>query len=143
MEDRLFKLLHPDAKLPIKKHELDAGADHYLIQDLTLKPRGTLVFPLGIAAQIKPGELLTIRSRSSTKLKGVSCAQTTCDPGYTGELYGFLINHTDQQIVFKKGERVVQLTYVQLAPNYNCKIAETLPDIGERKDKRFGSTGIN
>jgi len=137
---RLIKRLHPDAKLPLKKHKFDAGSDVFLIEDVTLKPYSSTMVPLGIAVQIKPGEMLTIRSRSSTKIKGISCTQTTCDAGYTGELKTFLINHTDKAVEFKKGERVFQLVFIKISENSEFVEAVELPS-SSRNDSGFGSTG--
>jgi dUTP pyrophosphatase len=138
MTVRRIKLLHPDAKIPTRTHEYDAGYDCYLVEDLTLKPRSFLKFSLGFAIQIKEGQMMTIRSRSSTKVKGASCSETTCDAGYTGQLYGFLINHTDQELQFKKGERCVQIVFIKISTE---EIVEgTLPE-SQRGSKGFGSSG--
>ena len=139
---RNIKLLHPDAKIPYKKNKLDAGYDCYLIQDITIPPYSKIRFSLGFAIDIKSGQMLTVRSRSSTKMKGLSCAQTTCDAGYTGELYAFLINHTSEPVTFLKGQRAVQLVFVKLAEFHQIVEGE-LDEISERGKKGFGSSGMN
>lgn len=142
---RKVKLLHPDSKLPSKKYIHDAGFDHYLIQDIVVPAKSFVRFPLGIAVEIKADEFLTIRSRSSMKMKGLSSADTTCDSFYTGELFGFLINHSEQDINLKKGERAVQLVF-QKIPTHEELVAiepeEKLPQ-KERGNAGFGSTGKN
>ena len=138
---RNIKLLHPDAKIPIKKHPSDAGWDCFTIEDLTLPPYSSTKFPLGLAVDIKPGELLTIRSRSSTKIQGCSCTQTTCDAGYTGQLHGFLINHTSKTVTFAKGSRVVQLVFIKLSDHHELKEGELDTTTSKRGDNGFGSTG--
>lgn len=143
MAVRLIKLLHPNAKMPVKVHAQDAGYDHFLCEDITLEPRECIRFPLGIAVEIKTGQMLSVRSRSSTKLKGVSCSQTTCDAGYNGELYGFLINHTDNRITWNAGDRVVQLVFLKLPEPYvltELAPQENLPP-SSRNTAGFGSTG--
>lgn len=139
MDTRKIKLIHPDAQIPTKKHSQDAGYDCFLIEDLVLKPKSHLRFNMGFAIEIKDGEMLTVRSRSSTKMKGVSCAETTCDPGYTGELYGFLINHSDEEITFTKGSRVVQLVFLKIQNNQ--ELVEGQLTTSERGQRGFGSTG--
>ena len=136
---RTIKLLHPYAKIPIKKHPYDAGYDCYLIQDLVLPPYSSTKFPLGFAIQIKPSQMLTIRSRSSTKSLGISCTQTTCDAGYTGQLFGFLINHTSEIVRFSIGERVVQLVFISLASPE--PIIPGQLDWSDRNSSGFGSSG--
>lgn len=137
---RKIKFFHEDVKIPVKKYCHDAGYDCYLIEDLTIAPYSHCKFPLGFGIQIKPGQMLTVRSRSSTKMRGVSCCQTTCDAGYTGQLYGFLVNHTNQQVKFFKGDRVVQLVFVQLSSS--TTIIPGILDESDRSNKGFGSTGI-
>lgn len=142
---RKVKLLHPDSKLPSKKYQHDAGFDHYLIEDLTIPARSFVRFPLGIAIEIKENEFLTIRSRSSMKMKGLSCAETTCDSFYTGELFGFLINHSKKDIALKKGDRAIQLVFQKITPHEGLVALEPedqLPQ-GERGSAGFGSTGKN
>ena len=138
---RHIQLLHPHAKVPSRKHDLDAGMDCYLIEDLVLPPLGHCCVPLGIAVQIKPNQLLTVRSRSSTKMRGASCIDTTCDAGYTGQLCGFLVNHTDEQIKWSRGDRVVQLVFHQIPPSYPLKVTQSLQSTSTRQKKGFGSTG--
>jgi len=136
---RVIKLLHKDAKVPSKQYNLDAGYDCYSIEDITVEPHSYKMFDLGFAIQIEPGEMLTIRSRSSTKKRGVSCAQTTCDAGYTGPLKGFLVNSSDEAVTFYKGERIVQLVFIKLSEDKTIQEGTLLQT--DRGSKGFGSTG--
>ena len=136
---RKIKLIYPEVKIPTKTYSLDAGYDCYLIEDLIVPAYSAIKFPLGFAIQINPNEMLTIRSRSSAKLKGVSCAESTCDAGYTGQLHGFLINHTSKDIFFSKGERVVQLVFVKIAES-STLVPGQLGDT-ERGSAAFGASG--
>lgn len=138
-DSRAIELVHPAAKLPKRSYPYDAGLDHYLVEDIVLKPYQTITFGLGLKIETKPGQMLTIRSRGSTKMKGVSCTETTCDAGYVGELKGFLTNHTDQIVTFKKGDRAVQLVFIKLAEPAQL-VQRPLP-AGLRGTKGFGSTG--
>lgn len=134
-------LLREGAKLPVKKHYTDAGYDCYLCEDVTIPPHSLLKVPLGLAVDILPGEMLSIRSRSSTKVKGVMCADSTCDTGYTGQLWTFLVNVTSEPVSFKKGERVVQLVFHRLAHEpMELTLAPAL-DSTPRGENGFGSTG--
>lgn len=136
---RSITMLHPDARIPVKKYESDAGYDVFLVEDVSLKPFSSVRIPLGFGIQIKQGQMLTVRSRSSTKMRGVSCTQTTCDAGYTGQLHGFLINHTNQHITFSKGDRVVQLVFLTLAPS--SVLRQGILPLSSREGQGFGSTG--
>lgn len=139
---RQIKLLHPLAKVPLKKHQTDAGYDVFLVSDLTLKPREIKRVPLGLAVEIKEDEFLTIYSRSSAKLNGISVADNACDSGYTGELYAFMINHNENQVNYKTGDRVVQLVFKKVSASYEFKLVEDLKS-GLRGTNGFGSTGLN
>jgi dUTP pyrophosphatase len=137
---RKVKLFHPDARTPSKKYLTDAGWDCYNIEDFTLKPRESKRIPLGIGLQVRNGEYVSVNTRSSIKLKGASALDSVCDAGYTGELYGYIINNTDKQLLFKKGERVFQIVISKI-PYIEYLSEGELPE-SERGTNGFGSTGL-
>ena len=138
---RAIKLLHENAKVPTKTYKLDAGYDCYLVADLTIPAKSTIKLELGFAIEVKEGEVMSIRSRGSTKNKGVIAADSTCDAGYRGPLFAFLYNTTDQTVQFKKGDRIVQLVFEKLSDHYNIPIVEKGLPLSERDTASLGSSG--
>lgn len=136
---RKIKLLHPEAKLPYKKYLNDSGWDVYTPETTVIKANSMSKINLGLAVEVKPGQMMTVRSRSSTKLKGIMCADTTCDADYTGELFAFVYNTTDKPITIEKGQRIVQIVFTKLALHADMEEGE-LPK-GERDLQCLGSTG--
>lgn len=136
---RRVVLIHPDSRLPSKTYEEDAGYDVYNPEEVTLYPNQIKKVALGIAIEIRRGEMCTIRSRSSTKARGVACAENTCDAGYTGQLFAMMVNHTTEPVVFKKNERIVQLVFVNI--NHSDELIQGPLPVLSRGSKGFGSSG--
>ena len=137
--DRKIKLLDPNAKIPTKAYPFDAGYDVYLTKDLTIPPKEMIQFKLGFAVEIHPGEMLTIRSRSSAKRKGVFCCDSTCDAGYTGQISAFIINYSNNTQEFKAGDRIVQIVWHNIPHTF--KLVEGQLSESTRGTRGFGSSG--
>jgi deoxyuridine 5'-triphosphate nucleotidohydrolase len=154
--DLRVKLLHPDATIPTRSHEGDAGLDLYLCEDINIWELGTIGF--GLAVEIPFGYVGKIVIRSGLAAKGVMLAQGTgvIDSGYRGELTATLY-YPERNIInsapswvgqtvkrleplrMEKGERVCQLLIEPIE----------LPDVivvnelseSERGECGFGSSG--
>lgn len=140
---RYIKLLKEDVKVPTKKHPTDAGWDVYLPERLTLEPGQFKLVRLGFAIQCKPGEYLTISARSSSAVLGIHVPTAVSDAGYTGELHFFLHNFSTETRIFEKNERVFQLIFINLTPNFPIEVSSELPITSPRGVDGFGSTGKN
>lgn len=138
---RAVELLHPNAKMPFKKYADDAGWDHYLTEDLILEPREFKKIDLGIAIEVKKGQMLKIATRSSITAQGVFVAESVCDPGYTGSLMTYVCNLTSDKKEFKQGERVFQFIFLKQENSYQLQ-QKKLP-ISLRDKNLEGSTGKN
>ena len=98
MDIRLVKI-KPDAVVPTYAHDIDAGADLYAYETVTLYPGERHAVRTGVAIDIPPGFVGLVHSRSGMAAgKGVAVlnAPGTIDPGYHGELkiilYKFILN---------------------------------------------------
>lgn len=135
------KLLHPDARIPTRAHDQDAGFDLYAIEPATVGPGCIVKVRTGIAIGVPPGQVGDIRPRSGLASRGVTVANSpgTIDPGYSGEVIVMLHNRGRDLLNVHKGDRIAQLvfTYTNTQP---LQVVDEL-DTTERGSDGFGSTG--
>jgi dUTP pyrophosphatase len=98
--------------------------------------------PTGIQIALPDGYVGLVHPRSGLAVKhGITVLNTpgTIDSGYRGEIQVILLNTSDQEFVFERGERIAQL----VIQNYEeAKFVEVdqLPGT-ERGEGGFGSSG--
>tara|TARA_R100001440_G_scaffold74087_1_gene99239 strand:- start:44 stop:466 length:423 start_codon:yes stop_codon:yes gene_type:complete len=136
-----FKKLHPDAIVPQRAHGDDAGMDVYTIEDIRIPARGDMITGLGLACKFPKGHALLVYNKSgrSTKLKLDKGAEVI-DAGYRGEIHVHLFNHSDINVIIKKGEKIAQLILVPIWAGQPVEVEEL--DSTERGDGGFGSSGV-
>ena len=136
-----FKKLHPDAIVPQRAHGDDAGMDVYTIEDIRIPARGDMITGLGLACKFPKGHALLVYNKSgrSTKLKLDKGAEVI-DAGYRGEIHVHLFNHSDVNVIIKKGEKIAQLILVPIWAGQPVEVEEL--DSTERGDGGFGSSGV-
>lgn len=135
----VFEAKHPDAILPTKGYELDAGFDLYTVEDAVIPARGQGKVSVGVAVDIPEGMWAQITGRSSTLAKlNLMVAPTTgvIDEEYTGELFAPIVSVNDNDVVIEKGTRVAQLI-LHYAPGQKYA-----PVWGTCRDKARGSAGF-
>ena len=134
------KKLSPNAQLPTKAHEDDAGFDLYASEDTCISKNG--VVSTGIAVGIEKGYYGRVASRSGLSFKhDIEVGAGVIDSSYIGEIKVKLYRHTydDSYMIIKKGDRIAQLI---ITPCASPKIAEVSElDETSRGDSGFGSTG--
>lgn len=135
------KRLHPDAIIPTRVHDLDAGFDIHALEKGDLAPGHIARIRTGIAIGVPAGQVGDIRPRSGMAASGITVANSpgTIDPGYNGELIVMLINHGKNHLLWEAGGRIAQLviTYTNTQPLVEV---DELED-SERGTNGFGSTG--
>jgi dUTP pyrophosphatase len=137
-----FLSLDPELPAPAAAHQGDAGLDLRTREDVVLPPGTWAMVPTGIAVAIPIGHAGLVAPRSGLAARlgiGVVNGPGVVDAGYRGELKVILINHGDQDVRLRRGDRVAQLVVVPIAAVELVQVAE-LPD-SERGDGGFGSTG--
>ena len=138
------KKLHSKAILPTYGSASAAGADLYACLDVpvTIEPGEIFWVPTGIALEVPVGCAGLIYARSSMGTKrGLAPANKVgvVDSDYRGEIKVALHNHSDEEQIIEKGERVAQISIIPyLAAEYE-ESAEL--DDTERGQGGFGSTG--
>lgn len=133
------------AFLPVYSSAEAAGADlKACIQaDIVLKPGQRYLVPTGLSVQLPAGYEAQIRPRSGLAIKhGISLVNTpgTIDSDYRGEVKVIMINHSQEDFVIKRGDRIAQMVIAPVTRGvFVC--SDTLADT-ERGAGGFGSTGV-
>lgn len=130
--------------LPEYQSSCAAGADlrAQLEKDLVLLPGQRALVPSGLRIQLPRGYEAQIRPRSGLALKhGITCLNSpgTIDSDYRGPVGIILINHGNETVTIKNGERIAQLV---VAPVSMARFVKTDSlEASSRQDGGFGSTG--
>jgi dUTP pyrophosphatase len=136
------------SELPLPKYQtphaagLDLLADVPADEAVQLEPGERKLIPTGLALEIPPGYEGQVRPRSGLALKqGVTCLNSpgTIDADYRGEVGVILINHSEDLVFVRRGERIAQLVISPVAQGNLIEVA-ALSD-SSRGEGGFGSTG--
>ena len=134
--------LRPEAVLPSRAYEGDAGLDLAACERYELPPGERALVPTGIAVALPEGYAGFVQPRSGLAAEhGISIVNTPglIDSGYRGEVRVALLN-TDRRVAFtvEPGMRIAQLVVVPVPP---VTVVETdeLPE-SERGAFGFGSS---
>ena len=135
--------LRPEARLPTRAYEGDAGLDLYAAEGLSLEPGGRASVSTGIAVEIPPGQAGLVLPRSGLAARhGIALvnAPGLIDAGYRGEIRVLLLN-TDRGETFTigPGERIAQLVLVRIETPAVAEVQELA--LSERGGGGFGSSG--
>lgn len=142
-----IKKLEESAVIPTRATDLDAGYDLYAIKDGVVPTGGRRVVGTGIAIAIPqsrnafaPSYYGRIAPRSGLAVKkGIDVLAGVVDAGYRGEVGVVLQNLSDEDFLYKKGDRVAQLILEQ-CNTIGWVELEELED-STRSDGGYGSTG--
>jgi dUTP pyrophosphatase len=148
MEERSMHIgiIVSDTKLfPTYAYPSDAGFDLRadINDEMVIYPRERAVVFTGVKLQIPKGWEVQIRPRSGLAYKhGVTVlnAPGTIDSGYDGFLGVILINHSNENYVIKRYDKIAQGVLARVEQAEFC-ISDYKFD-SERSDKGFGSTGV-
>ncbi|MGI5880708.1 MAG: dUTP diphosphatase [Syntrophomonadaceae bacterium] len=141
----LLKRVHSnDLPLPQYMTSGAAGVDLYAAveEEITLKPGQRMLVPTGIAISLPPGYEAQIRPRSGLAINhGITLLNTpgTIDADYRGEIKVIVINLGDKEYILKKGERIAQMVFSQVATAQLVEVQDL--DNTDRGEGGFGHTG--
>ena len=142
------KRLHPDAILPTKNHEDDAGFDLYALEDVMIEPEHLAVVLTGVAIDVPRGFVGLIWPRSGMAVKRCSDVFAgVIDAGYRGDVSVCLYNAKKRldspkdygMLEIKKGDRVGQIL-IQEIPKFTVREVQELGQ-SARGEKGYGSSG--
>ncbi|CAM3067777.1 dUTP diphosphatase [Streptobacillus ratti] len=139
-----IKKLNDNAIIPTYGTEFSAGADLYacIDENLIIKSGETVMVKTGISLEIPEGLVGLVYARSGLAFKkGIAPSNKVgvIDSDYRGEIMVALHNHSKEDYVIEKFERIAQLV---IAPYIKADfvVTETLNDT-IRNQGGFGSTG--
>jgi dUTP pyrophosphatase len=135
------KLIHPDAKLPVRSKQEDAGFDLTSIENKVIKPLSTIGIRTGIIFTAPSGYYFTIEGRSSLFNHGIVPARGIIDSTYCGEMIVALTNNTDTEYNVRKGDRIAQTIIHKVYGIDITNVDEFSPEYNIRGNAGFGSTG--
>jgi dUTP pyrophosphatase len=137
-----FVRLDRELPVPSSGHIGDAAVDLHCRVDVELEPGAWSSVPTGVAVAIPSGFAGLVLPRSGHALRhgvGVVNGPGLIDSGYRGEISVLLINHGEEKVVFRRGERIAQLAVVPI-PAVEWTEVDSLDDT-DRGAGGFGSTG--
>jgi dUTP pyrophosphatase len=134
--------VRPDAVVPARAYDGDAGLDLSACERVELGPGERALVPTGLAVAIPEGYAGYVQPRSGLAAKhGISIVNTPglVDSGYRGELLVNLVNHDARDpFVVEAGMRIAQLVILPVPPVELVEVDE-LPE-SERGVRGFGSS---
>lgn len=134
-----------DNTLPLPEYQTAGSVAFDLIarEDVLIKPFEVKLIPCNIIVKVPKGYMLMLASRSSTPLKkGLLIANGigVIDQDYHGpedEIKFQVLNFTKEDVLVKRGERLVQATFVPVQKVTFKEISK----ISNKSRGGFGSTG--
>jgi dUTP pyrophosphatase len=135
----LIKKLEQDAKLPVRAHKEDAGADIFSYGEQTVMAGETKKLRTGISFAIPEGYAFLIWDKSSIGSAGIKTLGGVFDAGYRGEVLIIVHNLTKTSVTFAHGQKIAQVL-IQKVELPEIVEVDSLDDT-LRGANGFGSTG--
>ncbi|GAB4246825.1 MAG: dUTP diphosphatase [Thermoleophilia bacterium] len=142
MDPIRVKKLHPDARLPHRAHDGDAGADLCSVESVVIPPGERKAVGTGIALALPEGYAGFVQPRSGLAFKhGIMVVNSPglIDAGYRGEVRVALYNSSGEPFAIGTGDRIAQLVVQRVALPGFVETDEL--DGTARGAGGFGSTG--
>jgi dUTP diphosphatase len=134
--------IRPDAVLPSRAYEGDAGLDLPAAEAIVLGPGERAVVGTGLAVAVPEGHAGFVQPRSGLAAKhGITIvnAPGLVDSGYRGEVKVVLLNTGDEPFAVEPGMRIAQFVVLPVAAVEPVEVDE-LPAT-ERGERGHGSSG--
>ena len=136
------KDFYDDVRLPERATKGSAGYDFFMPYDFVIKAGETKKILTGVRAKIEEGYVLLIFPRSSLGMKYKLSLDNTVgviDSDYynalnEGHIMLFMTNHSDNDLVLKKGDRFAQGVFLKFGITVD-------DDIKTERTGGYGSTG--
>ena len=134
-------ILDVGAYLPTYAHDADAGMDLRTPVAFIVPAHGSYTVDTGVHIQIPVGQVGFIKSKSGLNVKGGLTATGVVDSGFSGSIRVKLYNHSDEDYMFSRGDKITQLVLLYIAkPENGFEVVDHFEET-ERGDNGFGSTG--
>lgn len=140
MFDRLQIVLYPEAFMPTKGHNDDAGYDLYSPCMAVIPANRRAVIDTGVCVDIPKGYYARLESKSGLmRDKGIT-VRGTIDAGYRGSIKVVLFNHTDEAVIFERGDKITQIVFLK-CESPELQVIDSFDNNTDRGENGFGSTG--
>lgn len=136
-----FQKLSKNAKTPERGTKWSSGLDVFSPIDCCVPKRSDLLIPLDLRFEIPYGWDLSVYNKSgiSVKKKLFKGAELI-DSDYRGNCHIHFFNHSDDDVYFKKGDKIAQLVMRQVWMG-ELQESESIEVDTQRGTGGFGSTG--
>lgn len=136
-----YKKLSENAKDPVRGTPGSSGLDVFSPIDCVVPARGDFLIPTDLAFDIPFGWDLAVYNKSgrATKNKLFKGAELI-DSDYVGNCHIHFFNHSDQDVIIKKGDKISQLVMRQVWMGELEEVDEINKET-IRGGNGFGSTG--
>lgn len=126
--------------IPQKAHNADAGYDLRTPKRVVIHRHDSVTIDTGVHIDIPISWYGKLESKSGLNANHhIVCLGGVIDSGYTGSIKVTLYNLGEQDYIFEKGDKIVQLIFMTRG-TFSLKQVDEL-DETERGDNGFGSTG--
>ena len=134
-------ILDVGAYMPTYAHDADAGMDLRTPVAFIVPAHGSYTVDTGVHIQIPVGQVGFIKSKSGLNVKGGLTATGVVDSGFSGSIRVKLYNHSEDDYMFSRGDKITQLVLLYIAkPENGFEVVDNFEET-ERGDNGFGSTG--
>lgn len=136
-----FKKMSTDAHAPRKAYPLAAGFDLHSAQPETVPAHGKALIRTAIQIQLPPGCYGRIAPRSGLALRNhITVGAGVVDEDYRGEIYILLFNHSPNDFIVERGDRIAQIICEKIF--YPSLVEVDVLKATEREGGCFGSSGL-
>lgn len=138
--DLTVEKILPQAKLPTKAYQGDAGLDFFSADYYSILPGQRELVRTGLKIAIPSGYAGLIWDKSGIARDGLHTIAGVIDSGYRGEVLVNIINLSEDIYHIAPGQKIAQLLIqkVETPPVWEEKIDETT----DRRSHGFGSSGL-
>lgn len=131
--------LDENAFMPIRAHETDAGLDLRSPIGILVPAWGSALIDTGVHIELPKNTVGFLKSKSGLNVKHGIASEGVIDVGYTGSIAVKLYNHTEDDYLVQRGDKISQLVVLPiLTPQ--LELVDELEST-ERGAGGFGSTG--
>ena len=135
----MVKKTHPEAKMPTRAYQDDAGVDLYAVEKVYIPSRDKKLVDSGLAFEIPSGWHMQIHTRSSYSKNNLRCHLGIVDTGYRNSVKVMVFNNGPEDYIIKEGEKFCQLVFLPV-PHIEFIEADEL-NSSDRGQSGFGSSG--
>ena len=134
------ELFHPDAVMPVRSINGDAGLDLCVCEKTVLTPDVFVIAHTGIKIEFPINYVAIVKEKSGLALKGIEIKGGVIDHEYRGEVLVLVKNKSTSPVMLEHGQKIAQMLILPVWTG-QPKLVDKVNIDTTRKDNGFGSTG--